>query len=213
MAGHGPPPKDPALRQRRNKTSTRAVVEPGSVAPPVVSRELPVRLCSFCPEAAAPSKAPKRAKHAKRRRKPKVEAPPDPPECPTCGGTRIVPWHRWTLAWWSAFWDPQLNPFLAQYLEHEIVGGIQETAFMRDAFNRDLDRGIVNVELERAIRLRERALGLDPLARRAAQWEIKRPPASRPSTAPAGATPDPGRTAVPDMRKVLFMEGAGGNRA
>lgn len=209
MAGHGPPPKDPALRQRRNKTSTRAVVD-ATVAQPAEAqrRDLPIRPCSFCPKPIARPEKRKRKKGACRRRK----AEPAPADiCDVCRGTRILPWHRWTLEWWAAVWDPSRNPFCAQYLETEILGSLRVLANLYDEFFRDVDRGIVSLDVERAIRLRERALVLDPLARRAAQWEVKKPPV-RPAAPP---TPDGSGPAKPtvDPRKVLFMEAAGGNRA
>lgn len=106
MAGRGPAPKDPKIRQRRNKASTRAV------APP--------------PKAAAGE-----SKRAKSQTPPVApSALSTTRELPM----RKEPWHHLTVQWWAAIWDPARNPFVDQYLETDILGPLYRLAYLVDLF-------------------------------------------------------------------------------
>lgn len=202
MAGRGPAPKDEALRMRRNKTSTRAEVEmpaPGTTPPaPARVPDLPVRVCDACePEPEKPK--------GKRGKKPKPAKAPKP--CATCGGTRLVPWHWLTVAWWADLWDPAKNPFCVKYLPiHE--HGLARLARIVEAYNVTGD-----VEYLKEIRLQGAEYGMTPRAQMGLQWQIKTPPANQGAPPPPSSSSSAG--ARPDPRKVLFMDQAagGGERA
>lgn len=190
MAGMGPPPKPTRLRQRRNKVSTRATLE---VSP---SPQEPAESAADQPPAAG--SAPLAVK---------VRPLPDRPcrgydaggclkteACLICRGTLLVPWHPRTVEWWSEVWR---SPSAGEYIETDIVGGLYLLAGLYDAW-----WGTGELEYAKEIRMQESRFGLDVMARRRLQWELKRPADRRPAVA-APTTPDaPPR---PDPRKLLTM--------
>lgn len=195
MAGKGPRPKDPALRQRTNKTSTRAEVEVPSLVDPDSPRtpELPVRVCSSC-ESTIDETPRKTKKKRGRQRKPE-------PACSRCGGTRLVPWHWMTVAWWADVWNPKTNPFCAKYIGVD-VHGLVRLARLVDHYNLTDD-----LDDLKEIRLQEPRWGLDQMSRRALQWHTKEP-----KTHPAAVSTAATETAPParhDPRKGLFAVGGG----
>lgn len=184
MAGRGPAPKPSHLRQRHNKVATRALAEVPEV--PLAERyPLPIRVCTMCPPLTEP--------------KAKGKAKPKP--CSTCNGTRIVPWHDFTVAWWREVWA---GPFAGEYIPTDVVGGLYILARLYDSYWYTGD-----MDIAKEIRLREGRMGLDVMARRGLQWEVKKTPAAKQPTA---VTPSQAPR-VADPRKVLFMEAAGGSRA
>lgn len=165
-------PKSAATRQRRNRTTTAAVLE----ASPAHHVELPGRRSAFeciamvdrikgCPLIGAWHDLEHFAKH-------EVE-PHDfvPAE---------VAWHPMTLNWWRTIWD---SPMIGEWVDADLPRLI-EIAMMRDELWRTGDS-----KMAAEIRLQEREFGLTPLSRRSLQWEIKRvEAASRPAAVPE-ATP------------------------
>lgn len=197
----GPPPKDPKVRARRNKPTTRAVAPlpaqaPEVTPPPFRPPALPVRPCSC---GGAKSEEPKPKKRGRGR--PKAPRPP----CAHCHGTGVLPWHHLTLAWWSDVWDPTSNPFVGEYLKTD-HHGLVRLALLEDYYYHTYD-----VEALKEIRLQEQRWGLDVLARRRIGWEIARKPKGQipvPTPASAVAAAQPQRH---DPRKLVLLEG--GNRA
>ncbi len=206
MAGMGRLPKDPKIRRRRNKVATRAVVHDAPLAPagpieaesttePLRQPPLPSRTCASCQELPKKRAAPKRQAQAE--------------QCVVCAGTRVIPWHPLAVGWWNEVWS---YPFSQEYLKTDIVGGLYVLADLYDRYWRTGD-----LDYAKEIRLQEGRLVLDVMARRRAQWELKRPSAPRPQLVPplaatgTGGSPRPER--VDPRAKVLHMEGAGGTRA
>lgn len=97
MAGTGPPPKDPRLRQRRNKVSTAATLSRETKDRKASGRRpgLPIRDCWRCA-----------------RKRPNKR-------CKLCRGTAVLPWHPLTLAWWKDVWRSPMAPL---FLEQDIHG-------------------------------------------------------------------------------------------
>jgi hypothetical protein len=160
MAGMGPAPKKPAIRRRRNKTTTRKTVETPPapellVAPAWRPPELPRRPCGCAPG-------------AKRRR------------CTVCRGKGVQPWHAMTLAWWRDVWASEFRDEYIRTDEH----GLLRVAIVVDGFN-----WRPNLDDLKEIRLQEARFGLDVMSRRRLEWTVKRAPSTpqRPPTAGARA--------------------------
>jgi hypothetical protein len=96
MAGMGPPPKDPALRARKNKPTTAAVLETPADPESIEVPPLPVRACCALEDEEPQEEEPKRKKRGRPARKKKPK-----PVCRVCRGTRVVPYHPRTIAAWE----------------------------------------------------------------------------------------------------------------
>jgi len=95
MAGMGPPPKDPRLRQRVNKVTTAAKLPADGDAPPREIPPLPKRKCPPCEGTGAV----------------KGEA------CATCEGSGIWAWHELTLAMWADVWR---SPMAGEFVQADV---------------------------------------------------------------------------------------------
>lgn len=142
MGGHGPAPKHPSARRRRNRAATAAV------------------LAHQDPAA--------------------VEVPPLP-------STDVVEWHPMTVSWWQDVWASPMAP----ELDGSDIHGLFLLARLVDLFWREPSK-----ELAGEIRLQARRFGLDPMSRRALNWQIEppEPPA-------AAAEPEQPRKRAPRRRK------------
>jgi hypothetical protein len=176
----GPPPKKPSIRRRRNKASTRKVVEmpaPATSSPAAATAahdapQLPKRACG-CAEL-----APKRR----------------PKGC-LCRGTGIRPWHPLTLSWWRDVWSSEFKDEYIRTDEH----GLTRLAMAVDSFYWS-----GSIEDLREIRLQEARFGLDVISRRRLEWMVKRPPSAGERAPAEQRNPRPGAGGE-DPRKVLTM--------
>lgn len=146
----GPVPKDPALRQRRNRTSTKARLE----APPAKRIDLPTRYSSFrCQECYLTV-----GKHTAEQFDKEDILPHgfEPAE---------EEWRDLTIVWWDTIWD---SPMSGEWVDAD-VPGLVALAFLVDEFWRTGNR-----EVAAEIRMQQREYGLSPLSRRSLQWEVIR---------------------------------------
>lgn len=152
----GPQPKAAALRQRQNRTSTRAKMS----APPATKTALPDRYSTW----ACTSCYLRPGRHSEEFFDKEEIAPHD-----------FVPakvaWNPMTLSWWATVWD---SPMAGEWVDAD-VPGLTALAFLVDEFWRT---GAAGTAAE--IRLQQREYGLSPFARRALQWEILRVDAATP---------------------------------
>lgn len=147
----GPPPKNPKIRQRRNKVSTAAALPAKARAGRIP--ELPERPC---PCGGAPVEQPKKKRGPGR--------PPKPtPPCSACHGTGALSWHPLTLLWWRDVWR---SPMATEFLQAD-RHGLYRLAVLVDAFWRTEDP-----RLAAEIRLQAQCFGLTPIDRRRLQWEM-----------------------------------------
>lgn len=218
MAGRGPAPKDPQIRQRRNKKSTRDEVAVGSVqssGPPAAAPagadevgfihhkpRLPFRPCEGCFYGRP------RKKKGKGKKGTAAAQEAAKPACTRCNGTGAEPWHPLTISWWSALWDPEKNPWCLRYLPIHIPE-LERLAQLVDYYNRTN-----SLDALKEIRLQREAFGLTPRAQMSLQWTIKKPP-PKPSSVPESTSKPPSSSPRIDPRKILFMDPAagGGERA
>ena len=158
----GPTPKAGALRQRRNRVSTQAVLPPdGSgrrAAPSLPRRGLARSECASCGESVQP-------------------------QCPDCLAALDIArdWHPLTRAWWREVWH---SPMEAKFLKVD-MHGLYMLAELVDRF-----WWAPSTALSAEIRQHRLAFGLTPIDRRRLQWEIEddEPAAGRRDT-PSDATP------------------------
>lgn len=166
----GPVPKAPALRQRRNKTATKATLE----APPATRIDLPTRFSAYrCQECYLSV-----GKHTAEQFDKEEIAPHafDPAE---------EEWRDLSVAWWDTIWA---SPMADEWVDAD-VPGLVALAFLVDEFWRTGNR-----ELAAEIRMQQREYGLSPLSRRSLQWEVirvKRAARQEPAKATPGRTRDP----------------------
>lgn len=138
------------MRQRRNKTTTRAHLE----APAAARVDLPVRHSSFrCRECyLTPSKH--------------TEGVFDKEDIlPHEFDAIEAKWNDLTLAWWETIWA---SPMADEWVDAD-VPGLVALAFLVDEFWRTGNR-----EIHAEIRQASREYGLSPLSRRSLQWEVIR---------------------------------------
>lgn len=144
MAGMGPPPKDPRLRQRQNKTTTAAKLSAEGndlrAVPP-----LPVRKCGTCGGEGE-------------------QAGKKTVACDACSGSGIFEWHEQTLAMWSDVWR---SPMAGEYVQAD-THRLFAYAVLVDRF------WWGEIELAAEIRLQGQCFGLTPLDRRRLQWEVEK---------------------------------------
>lgn len=146
MAGVGPPPKKPGLRQRRNKVTGARTLEALKVRirmPPLPKREPPLM--------------PPKGDDGK----PDIFAPrelwvPDPTKT-------AWDWHPLTRAFWRDVWR---SPMAAEYLKAD-THGLFILAYLVDRF------WYGETELAGEIRLQRRCFGLTSMDRRSLQWEME----------------------------------------
>ncbi len=74
-------------------------------------------------------------------------------------------WHAQTVVWWTAIWS---GPSASEYLPSD-VDGLMRLAMLIDEFWHE-----PSVKLSAEIRLQEARFGLDPIARRRLQVEVRR---------------------------------------
>ena len=157
----GPPPKNPALRQRRNRTSTASTISrtarPRRV-PPLPPRPA-AKVCSV---------------HGR-------EATADAAGALRCsvGGHVLgegeystrpgLAWHPMTLAWWRDVWRSEMA---GEFLDSD-RHGLYVLAELVDRFWYDPDADTAN-----ELRLQRQCFGLTPLDRRRLQWEVESSPAT-----------------------------------
>lgn len=172
----GPAPKDPAHRQRRNRTTTKATLE----AAPATRVELPIRYSAFrCHECYLTA-----GKHTEELfDREDIQPHAFDPEPET--------WRDLTITWWSTIWD---SPMAAEWVDAD-VPGLVALAFLVDEFWRTGNR-----EIAAEIRMQQREYGLSPLSRRTLQWEVIRVQKAGRETAPTPATP--ARSRDPRLRLV-----------
>lgn len=210
MAGKGPAPKDPALRMRRNKKATHSEVEMPAAAAPMASsdHELPVRACTACESIDLQGEGQAKKRGRKKRGRAKVV-----PVCATCGGSRILPWHPMTVAWWADLWNPATNPFCVKYLPIHIHGLGRLAGLVDDRARAETIKE--RIALDKEIRLQGAEYGLTPRGQMGLQWQVKTPPAGNAQPVPAAQQAASAQGGRPDPRKVLFMDPAagGGERA
>jgi hypothetical protein len=174
----GPVPKDPALRQRRNKVATKARLE----APPATRTELPTRYsrlkCKECYLTAG--------KHTVELfDREEIEPHEFDPE--------VEAWRDLTVAWWNTIWD---SPMAEEWVDAD-VPGLVALAFLVDEFWRTGNR-----EIAAEIRMQQREYGLSPLSRRSLQWEVIRVRSAERSA------PPPRRTAKPRDPRLRLVSSA-----
>ena len=80
-------------------------------------------------------------------------------------------WHALTLAWWDAVWA---SPVAAEFTPTD-TDGLGRLAVLIDRFWAN-----PSVPLAAEIRLQEARYGLDPIARRRLQWEVRRVEGEKP---------------------------------
>ncbi len=146
----GPVPKNPATRQRRNKTTTKATLE----APAATRLELPTRYSAFkCRECYLTV-----GKHT-------AEQFDKADILPHSFDPADEAWRELTIAWWDTIWA---SPMAAEWVDAD-VPGLVALAFLVDEFWRTGNR-----EMAAEIRMQQREYGLSPLSRRSLQWEVIR---------------------------------------
>jgi hypothetical protein len=116
MAGMGPPPKPPGMRQRRNKTVAGAMLPAAGSSTP--APPLPVRSCSAAGEDGLPLS--------------------DHEYCGNCEGTAEQPWHPLVLAWWRDVWA---SPMAIEFLQAD-THGLFVLAELRNQFWRTGDASL-----------------------------------------------------------------------
>ena len=190
MAGRGPLPKDARLRQRTNRKAGAAALEARTSAR--AGNAIPELFERRCPCGGAPVEPMPKAKR-------KPGRPPKPkPACDVCLGSGVVPWHRWTLAWWRDVWTSEVSD---HYLRVDLHG-LYRLACLVDRYHHGAEAGEPDKNLAAEIRLQQMPYGHNPGDRSRLQWEVERPE----SRAPEDATADEPAPML-DSRKVLRMLG------
>lgn len=130
---------------------------------------------------------PKDPKARQRRNKPStartIEASPPKSKVPELpkgrGAGRKGAWSAQTRAWWRDLWR---SPLAREYVPDVDVHTLLVLAVVLDQFWREPSK-----ELATEVRLQAREFGLNPMARRSLQWEI------RPAYTPPGDKPEQAR--------------------
>lgn len=166
----GPLPKDPTIRQRRNKTSTAAQLVGDCAAPRRRTPTLPkrmrqetvmTRLDPLTGEVLDATEAKRRQAEAKETGEP-IESLI---ELHFETKTVEVPWHALTLTWWRDVWK---SPMAAEFLDQD-VHGLFVLAELVDQFWYSPDS-----KLAAEIRQQRMCFGLTPIDRRRLQWEVQK---------------------------------------
>lgn len=172
----GPVPKNPATLARRNRVTSKAMLQ----APSATRTELPTRYSSYkCRECYLSV-----GKHSAEQFDKEDILPHafDPAE---------DVWRELTVAWWDTIWA---SPMADEWVDAD-VPGLVALAFLVDEFWRTGNR-----EIAAEIRMQQREYGLSPLSRRSLQWEVIR--VQRAERGQSTATAVPTRRKDPRLRLV-----------
>ena len=92
-------------------------------------------------------------------------------EAPSAKRAELPPgeWHELTKAWWATIWS---SPMASEWVDAD-VPALHRIARLDSAFWATLDDDLAN-KLAGTIDRLSRQFGLDPMARRSLQWEVKR---------------------------------------
>lgn len=168
----GPAPKSAATRQRRNRTSTAAVIE----AVRALKTPLPERISTW--KCASCYLLPGR--HSEEFFDKEEIHPHD-----FVGS--VVPWNTLTEGWWEVIWA---SPIADEWVDAD-VPGLVALAMLWDSFFRFGD-----ARIHAEARMASREFGLSPMSRRSLQWEIKRVEEQRAPLASPSRARDPRLRAI-----------------
>lgn len=131
MAGHGPPPTDPAKKTRTNKTSTNAKL--------------------FAVE------------------NPEIPPMPSPEDwVKRLDGQSY--WNPAVIKWWTDIWSSPMSGEFSQSDIHGLYLGCKQLHESLNPSNKGTEQASFMTKFEQTVR----NFGLNPMSRRALQWEIDR---------------------------------------
>lgn len=159
----GPAPKNPKIRQRRNKTKTAAKIATAGKS----GLNIPLledRPCYDCAREVA--KAEKAQPKRRGPRKKQKVTPKANKKCEACGGKGALPWHPYTIRAWHDMWtDP---------IAKEFIPSVDMSILMLWVTKLDEIKWSAahpHKDDVREFRLLCKEIGFTPMARRSLQWE------------------------------------------